>query len=205
MRFGPRGLRRVRKVIKKSEIKELENIHKLLGDVYYTPMSDSGYWDKDSSIQVLGEEIRLSEISRTHVEKWYAEGSSSPFGNVSKQQTEYNDEVRSSREFDVTKFTVSNEILEDVADKWGDSFIPRCVKVQPYKVIIYGPGDHFQIHKDTPEENLCGTFLLSLYQDCKPDRPFQIRDQARSTITTHGGIHLIAKHGVLSTLMFLTA
>jgi hypothetical protein len=51
--------------------------------------------------------------------------------------------------------------------------------VQPYKIVIYGPGDHFQFHKDTPEENLCGTFLISLYGHCEPCYAFEIHDRGK--------------------------
>jgi hypothetical protein len=39
--------------------------------------------------------------------------------------------------------------------------------------VIYGPGDHFSFHKDTPEKNLCGTFLISLFEDCEPKDGFE--------------------------------
>jgi hypothetical protein len=61
---------------------------------------------------------------------------------------------------------------------WGQKFVPESVTVQPYKIVIYGPGDHFQFHKDTPEENLCGTFLISLYEDCKPSCAFGQRGKS---------------------------
>ena len=130
---------------------------------------------EDGSITVLGKEIQsLSDISLEDVEKWYAAGTSSGFGNVMKQETQHDAHVRSSRELNTTQFTVSQEILDDVALKWGQKFVPESITAQPYKIVIYGPGDHFQFHKDTPEDNLCGTFLISLYGCCEPSYAFEI-------------------------------
>jgi hypothetical protein len=64
--------------------------------------------------------------------------------------------------------------LDHVARLWSKHFIPKRVKAKPYKLIIYGPGDHFSWHKDTPEEKLCGTFLVSLFEDCEPRGAFEI-------------------------------
>ena len=144
---------------------------------------------------------RLRDISLEDIRKWYAVGTDSGFGNVLKQETQHNAHVRSSRELDTTQFTVSQQILDDIALKWGEEFVPTSVNrytdaktlsrwgqkfvpesvtVQPYKIVIYGPGDHFQFHKDTPEENLCGTFLISLYEDCKPYNAFEICQHGKS-------------------------
>ena len=142
--------------------KKLANIYNLKG--YETEK----YGFEDSSITILGKEIQsLSDISLEEVEKWYVAGASSGFGNVTKQETQHDAHVRSSRELNTTQFTVSQGILDSVALKWGKTFVPKSITVQPYKIVIYGPGDHFQFHKDTPEDNLCGTFLISLYECCE--------------------------------------
>jgi 2OG-Fe(II) oxygenase superfamily len=43
---------------------------------------------------------------------------------------------------------------------------PKQVDIKPYKLVIYGPGDHFTWHKDTPEKGLCGTLLVCLFDNC---------------------------------------
>ena len=155
---------------------KLEKLQNKLVSIYNLKgyeMEDSGF--EDCSITVLGKEIQcLSDISLEDVEKWYAAGASSGFGNVMKQETQHDTHVRSSRELDTTQFTVSQEILDGVALKWGQKFVLESITAQPYKIVIYGPGDHFQFHKDTPEDNLCGTFLISLYGCCSPSYAFEI-------------------------------
>jgi hypothetical protein len=153
---------------------------------------------EDSSIEVLGQKIQsLKDISKEDIQKWYATGVDSGFGNVIKQETQHDTQVRASRELDVSQFTVSQELLDNIALKWGEvfvpssvnliaddvvlsrygqKFIPESVMVQPYKIVIYGPGDHFRPHRDTPEKNLCGTFLISLFEDCNPRNVFEISE-----------------------------
>ena len=36
------------------------------------------------------------------------------------------------------------------------------MRVEPYKIHPYGPKGHFEVHRDTPENGLVGTFLLGL-------------------------------------------
>ena len=72
--------------------------------------------------------------------------------------------------------SVSSITNKATLSRHGQRFVPESVMVQPYKIVIYGPGDHFQPHRDTPEENLCGTFLISLFEDCKPNSVFEISE-----------------------------
>ena len=125
----------------------------------------------------------LSGIKREDVEAWYSVASPSAYGNVASQQTQYDGLVRSSRELDATKFDVPEELLEAVAETWEESkFVTSRVNVVPHKIVIYGPGDQFVWHKDTPEEKLCGTFLVLLYSDCEPSGVFEINQDGKSQI-----------------------
>lgn len=45
---------------------------------------------------------------------------------------------------------------------WKEHFVPGNVRAEPYKIHIYGPGGHFKSHRDTPEKDLVGTFLVGL-------------------------------------------
>lgn len=183
----------------KMEETGLQKIQNNLAKIYALTgyrMERSGF--EDGVIKVLGKDIlSLRDISKENIQKWYASGVASGFGNVMKQETQHNTQVRSSRELDASQFTVSQKLLDDIALKWrqafippsvslktnkatlwrhGQRFVPESVRVQPYKIVIYGPGDHFQPHRDTPEENLCGTFLISLFDDCEPDSVFEISE-----------------------------
>ena len=165
----------------KPSTRTLEKLQDKLGRIYASPgfkMAKEGY--EDETIHVLGEKIQLSDISLDHIEEWRAAARVSGFGNVAKQETQHDTNVRSSRELDITQFDISEKMIKDVARTWGQHFLPRSVTVQPYKILIYGPGDHFQFHQDTPEENLCGTFLISLYEECHPSWTFELHQHGKS-------------------------
>ena len=163
--------------------KKLENLQDQLVSIYRTQgfkMKEYGF--EQAKISVLGKDFAAMEnILLEDVQKWYSTGTFSGFGNVQKQQTEYNAEVRSSHELDPSQFSVSQELLDDIALKWGKDFAPQSVTVQPYKLVIYGPGDHFILHKDTPEAHLCGTFLITLFQSCSPGDAFEIHQNGDSS------------------------
>jgi hypothetical protein len=147
---------------------------------------------KSAEITVLGKKFKCDQIFLKDVENWYTTALHSGFGNVKEQETQHNNQVRSSRELDTTQFEVGKRTLDSIAEAWAQKFIPDSVTVQPYKLVIYGPGDHFQFHKDTPEENLCGTFLVSLYQNCEPSEVFEVcQDGQIDTWSeiTYGGYH----------------
>src|SRR5271155_61657 len=93
---------------------------------------------------------------------------------LATQETQHDARVRSSRELDTTQFEVGKGLLDAIAKRWEQNLIPKKVSVKPYKLLIYGAGDHFQYHKDTPEENLCGTFLISLFSNSEPRNVFEL-------------------------------
>jgi len=68
-------------------------------------------------ITVLGEKIKLRQISQEHVKKWQAAAVNSPFGNVAVQETQHDSRVRSSRELDTTQFQVGKDLLDAIAKK----------------------------------------------------------------------------------------
>ena len=163
--------------------KKFESLQDQLAEIYRAQgfkMASSGF--EEAGISVLGKKFAwMEDIFVEDVEKWYAAGTLSGFGNVLKQETEHNAEVRSSHELDSSQFSVSQHLLDDIALIWGEDFVPRSVTVRPYKLVIYGPGDHFKLHKDTPEAHLCGTFLITLFQECHPHDAFEIHQNGDSS------------------------
>ena len=153
----------------------LELLH---GDTEGYSMNSRGF--EDFQITVLGTKYNMDEIKREDVEKWYAEAGNSAFGNVALQETQHDTKVRSSRELDTTHFEVGQDLLKAIGNTWETSLVPTSVSVKLYKLVIYGPGDHFQYHKDTPEEKLCGTFLMSLFKDCEPPEAFELNQNGKS-------------------------
>ncbi|GBE84158.1 hypothetical protein SCP_0601360 [Sparassis crispa] len=96
------------------------------------------------------------------LKKWFENGAVSGFGDVRAQETKVNANVRDAREIPASEFSVSPNLIEQIQKCWGDYFVPSSVRVEPYKIHMYGPGGQFKAHKDTPERNLVGTFLVGL-------------------------------------------
>jgi hypothetical protein len=168
--------------------KALDTIQEKLGSFYgmegYSMGNKYGYTKYNTPCYVTVQDTRFNveKISIEVVEKWYASATSSGYGNVAAQETKVDSVVRSSKEFDSSNFSVEGSTLQNIAETWAHHFSPTSVTVQPYKLIIYGPGDHFTWHKDTPEENLCGTFLISLFNNCQPEGVFELTDSGGSTM-----------------------
>jgi len=126
-------------------VQSLEEIQDKLSRIYDFQgfrMQPSGF--EDGTITVSGEEIQpLRDISLKDVEKWYALGTDSGFGNVTKQETQHNAQVRSSRELDATQFTVPEQILNDVAAKWGEKYVPESLNMITTRKILAIYGQNF--------------------------------------------------------------
>ncbi|KAH9943959.1 hypothetical protein B0H21DRAFT_747247 [Amylocystis lapponica] len=105
-------------------------------------------------------DVPADEAAR--VEQWFEHGAVSGFGNVRTQETTVDARVRDAREIPAAEFSVSPGLVEEVARHWAAHFTPAAVRVEPYKVHVYGPGGMFRPHKDTPEKGLVGTFLVGL-------------------------------------------
>lgn len=69
--------------------------------------------------------------------------------------------VRSSRELQPQQFTLEHprwstclQLLAQrgVAALSGDEALAKQVAVTPYKLLLYSPGDHFVVHRDTEKE-----------------------------------------------------
>jgi len=86
--------------------------------------------------------------------------STAAFGDTNTMTTVVDEKIRKAR--DLTDFTVSQSIIDRVSELWSVNFYPQQVRVVPYKINIYGPDGKFKEHKDTPDVNLVGTFLLGL-------------------------------------------
>ncbi|RPD64387.1 hypothetical protein L226DRAFT_484383 [Lentinus tigrinus ALCF2SS1-7] len=123
------------------------------------PISPPTRFDYDDPIF----EQREEKAIESRLKKWYKNASVSGYGDVREQVTKVNEEVRNAREIPVTHFSVEAELLERVAALWDQNFYPnRSIRVEPYKIHLYGPDGHFDMHRDTPQKDLIGTFLLGL-------------------------------------------
>ncbi|KZT06682.1 uncharacterized protein LAESUDRAFT_749900 [Laetiporus sulphureus 93-53] len=101
--------------------------------------------------------------------QWFENATVSPFGDVQAQENKVDKNVRNAREILAAEFRVSPDLLQEIATIWDRNFLPAGVRVEPYKIHMYGPGGKFRTHKDTPEKGLVGTFLVGL-GDSTPGR-----------------------------------
>ena len=93
---------------------------------------------------------------------WFKHSAISGYGDMLSLETKVDSEVRNAREIPASEFEVKPEFLKKIQDTWGEHFLPRDVRAEPYKIHLYGPGGHFKSHRDTPETGLVGTFLVGL-------------------------------------------
>ena len=94
--------------------------------------------------------------------EWLKHAAVSGYGDVRNQATKIDLDVRNACEIPSDEFSVDKELLDRIEAEWAESFLPRKVQAKPYKIHLYGPEGHFKSHRDTPEMNLVGTFLLGL-------------------------------------------
>ena len=107
----------------------------------------------DEEEKVLDERLKM----------WHTNAQVSGYGDVREQVTRVNSDIRQAREIPASDFTVEPELLARIADLWDQHFFPKTtIRVQPYKIHVYELGDHFRVHRDTPQKDLIGTFLLGL-------------------------------------------
>ena len=104
----------------------------------------------------------LVSITEATLKQWHQHGQPSAYGNTATLATVVDATVRSAREAPSDQFTVDEETRRMVERLWAEHFWPSAVRAEPYKLNVYGPGDHFAAHKDTPASGLVGTLLLGL-------------------------------------------
>jgi len=49
--------------------------------------------------------------------------------------------------------------------QWEENMYPKSVRVESYRINMYGLNGHFKSHKDTPAKGLVGTGLLAMSDD----------------------------------------
>jgi hypothetical protein len=94
--------------------------------------------------------------------EWYQHAAIAGYGDLKVLKTKVDRDVRHAKEITADKFTVSRALIDRIRATWAQYFIPGAVRVEPYKIHLYGPGGHFKSHRDTPEQGLVGTFLVGL-------------------------------------------
>jgi hypothetical protein len=74
---------------------------------------------------------------------WFESAAVSGYGDMKALETKVDPAVRDAKEILANEFTVEPSFLEKIRETWAGSFIPKDVRVEPYKIHLYGPGGHF--------------------------------------------------------------
>jgi hypothetical protein len=112
--------------------------------------------------ELSGDVTNIGHPNDDYLQRWHEHANVSPYGDQKTLETKVDASVRSAKEITSEHFTVTPELLSRVQELWSKNFWQTNVVAKPYKINIYGPGDHFKPHKDTPEKDLVGTFLIGL-------------------------------------------
>jgi hypothetical protein len=107
-------------------------------------------------------DVTVDGVSADLLRQIYDAAAHASFGDLKAMETRVDPLVRSGREVDTSGFSVSPELCRWVEKTWAEHFLPANVRAEAYKINLYGPGDRFATHRDTPEKDLVGTFLLAL-------------------------------------------
>lgn len=114
------------------------------------------------------EDKKLCEELRERLRRWLGGALTSGYGDVREQVTKVDESIRTAREIGASEFAVEDELLRRIESIWTDQFVPSAdVRAEPYKIHLYGPGGHFKMHRDTPQKDLVGTFLVGLGDTAK--------------------------------------
>ncbi|KAJ7285992.1 hypothetical protein C8J57DRAFT_1708386 [Mycena rebaudengoi] len=151
------------------------------GDI--TWRKPSGYWSESREIA-------------ERIKGWYNEGAVSGYGDGKTLETKVDLSVRDAREIPEGEFNLNPELLVAIQEQWAASnFSPSNVIAKPYKICLYGPGGKFEQHRDTPETDLVGTFLVGLGDNCRLVSHGEIGDGALCVKGSSGWTTHTAKAG----------
>ena len=100
------------------------------------------------------------------------------------------EEVVNAREITAEHIEVPPVLLEQVRAAWVQQLLPRDVRVEVFKIFIYGPGGHIFPHHEAPEEGMVGTFLMGLGSTASSGAPagvLRVGPNRRGWMRTNGG------------------
>ncbi|KAI0046520.1 hypothetical protein FA95DRAFT_1559979 [Auriscalpium vulgare] len=117
-------------------------------------------WDVD--IQPQNAYVDRNSKAENPLRKLFNNAAISGYGDVLSQKTKVDAHVRDARDIPASEFSVSQSLLDTVSQLWSKNFGQEDVKAEPYKIHLYGPDGHFEAHRDTPETDLVGTFLVGI-------------------------------------------
>lgn len=136
-------------------LEQLDNLKKTLDGKYYTE------FEEITGQITVGHYTGELGIPQEILHELFSNATDSPFGDVKNLQTVVDKDVRNARE--ILEFQVSDDVIQKIEEQWTENLFPTKVKAVPYKINMYKSDGHFNEHLDTPETNLVGTALVSLW------------------------------------------
>ena len=93
---------------------------------------------------------------------WYEskDAQVSGFGDMNALETKVDITVRNAHEMDSTLVVPEPCLIEQIKKEWSEHLYPTDIRVEFYKMNIYGKGGKFVSHLDTPDKGLLGTALV---------------------------------------------
>ncbi|KAF9261194.1 hypothetical protein L218DRAFT_931194 [Marasmius fiardii PR-910] len=128
---------------------------------FYLKVTHPGCEFKKTNLR-FDEVNHFYDVEKDIIQKWLESAPVSGFGDNKALETKMDPDVRKASEIPAEGFKVKQALLNTIANIWSKNFLPADVRVEPYKIHIYGKGGHFKSHRDTPEKLLVGTFLLGI-------------------------------------------
>ena len=94
--------------------------------------------------------------------EWFEHAEIAGYGDIKALRKRADCDIQNTKEITADKFTVRSALLNRIRDTWAEYLIPGAVRVEPYKIYLYGPGGHFKSQRHAPEQGLVGMFLVGL-------------------------------------------
>lgn len=116
---------------------------------------------KPFNINIFDKYEKSCALEQSDMKLLYENAKDAGFGDMLKLETVVDKEVRDARH--INDFDVGEEISKQIKQEWAKHLYPKKVKVKPYKINIYNEKGYFNEHVDTPEKNLIGTAIVSLW------------------------------------------
>jgi len=121
-------------------------------------------FDLDEEYKIKINEIQTSnKIKNEMLKELYLSASDSPYGDNKNLKTVVDKDVRDAKE--IKNIQVDPKLISKIEQEWSNHLYPTKVKIIPYKVNLYDSDGHFDEHLDTPEKDLVGTALVSLWDE----------------------------------------
>ena len=137
-------------------LNKINNLKQTLKGNYYSEF----ILEEDYNIKIKNYEGDI-KIPQDKLIEMYSNAVDSPYGDVKNLETVVDKSVRNARE--ITDIEVDPNIISKIEEEWKKKLYPSKVKAVPYKVNLYTSKGHFNEHLDTPEKDLVGTALISLW------------------------------------------